>query len=88
MNTHFPGPCPVRRPLYCDDCGQEKMAEVRNGKLVISDRRHGQRHVAVLNLAELTWMLADGQPAPRGRTAQTQDSPAERNTKCRTSSRD
>ena len=34
--------------IYCDDCGQEKMAEIRNGKLVITDRRHGTRHIAVV----------------------------------------
>ena len=38
------------RSVYCDDCGQEKMAEVRDGKVVIVDRRHGRRHVAVIPL--------------------------------------
>ena len=36
--------------VYCDDCGREKMAEVRDGKIVIMDRRHGRRHVAVIPL--------------------------------------
>lgn len=36
--------------VYCDDCGREKMAEVRDGKVVIVDRRHGRRHVAVIPL--------------------------------------
>ena len=36
--------------VYCDDCGREKMAEIRNGKVVIMDRRHGRRHVAVIPL--------------------------------------
>ena len=36
--------------VYCDDCGREKMAEVRDGKVVIVDRRHGKRHVAVIPL--------------------------------------
>ena len=40
-------------PIYCDDCGREKLAEVRDGKLVIADRRHGQRHVAVIPLTHL-----------------------------------
>ena len=39
--------------IYCDDCGKEKMAELRDGKLVIIDRRHGQRHVAAIPLAGL-----------------------------------
>ena len=38
------------RSVYCDDCGREKMAEVRDGKVVIVDRRHGRRHVAVIPL--------------------------------------
>ena len=38
------------RSVYCDDCGLEKMAEVRDGKVVIVDRRHGRRHVAVIPL--------------------------------------
>ena len=37
--------------IYCDDCGREKMAEVRDGKIVIVDRRHGRRHVAVVALS-------------------------------------
>ena len=37
--------------VYCDDCGREKMAEVRDGKIVIVDRRHGRRHVAVIPLS-------------------------------------
>ncbi len=42
-----------RFAIYCDDCGREKLAEVRDGKLVIADRRHGQRHVAVIPLTHL-----------------------------------
>lgn len=45
--------------IYCDDCGREKMAELRDGKLIIADRRHGRRHVAVIPLAGLT------PPAPK-----------------------
>ena len=41
------------RSIYCDDCGREKMAEVRDGKIVIVDRRHGRRHVAVVAVGEL-----------------------------------
>ena len=40
--------------IYCDDCGKEKMAELRDGKLVIIDRRHGRRHVAAIPLSALT----------------------------------
>ena len=37
-----------REPIFCDDCGQEKMAELRDGKIVIVDRRHGRQHVAIV----------------------------------------
>ncbi len=37
-------------PIFCDDCGLEKMAEVRDGKLVIVDRRHGRQHVAIVEV--------------------------------------
>ncbi len=35
-------------PLYCDCCGKEKMAELRDGKLVILSRKHGRRHVLII----------------------------------------
>ncbi len=38
-----------KHSIYCDDCGREKMAEVRDGKIVIVDRRHGRRHVTIGN---------------------------------------
>ena len=40
-----------KRTIYCDDCGLEKMAEIRDGKLVIVDRRHGRQHVAVVDVS-------------------------------------
>lgn len=39
--------------IYCDDCGCEKLAEVKDGKLIIYDRRHGQKHFVVVSLKEL-----------------------------------
>ena len=44
----------TKRPkaIYCDDCGREKMAEIRDGKLVITDRRHGRLHVAVVDVSK------------------------------------
>ena len=39
--------------VYCDCCGSEKLAEIHGGKLVIRDRRHGQKHVAVIPIREL-----------------------------------
>ena len=62
----------MSHPLYCDDCGREKMAELRDGKLVITDRRHGRRHVAVIPLSELRSLLDASPPYPihRGRGRQ------------------
>ncbi len=36
--------------IYCDCHGTEKLAEIRNGKLIIYDKRHGERHFVVLSL--------------------------------------
>ena len=40
-------------PVMCDCCGKEKLAEIRDGKIVIYDTRHGQRHFVVLNIKDL-----------------------------------
>ena len=37
-------------PVFCDDCGQEKMAEIRDGKLFIVDRRHGRQHFVIVEV--------------------------------------
>ncbi len=40
-------------PIYCDCCPghrHEKLGEIRDGKLILMDRRHGVRHVAVVPL--------------------------------------
>ncbi len=51
MNTRgIPG---NTEPIFCDDCGQEKMAEIRDGKLVIVDRRHGRQHVAIVDVIKI-----------------------------------
>lgn len=42
-----------REPIFCDDCGQEKMAELRDGKIVIVDRRHGRQHVAIVDVIKI-----------------------------------
>ncbi len=42
-----------RREIFCDCCGREKLGEIRDGKLVIMDRRHGRKHIAVIALNEL-----------------------------------
>lgn len=40
-------------PIYCDCCGREKLAEIRDSKLVIFDTRHGQRHFATIEIEQL-----------------------------------
>ena len=42
-----------KEPIFCDDCGQEKMAEIRDGKIVIVDRRHGRQHVAIVDVIKI-----------------------------------
>ena len=51
MNTD--GNIESRGPIFCDDCGQEKMAEIRDGKLVIVDRRHGRQHIAIVDVIKI-----------------------------------
>ena len=53
--------------VYCDDCGREKMAEIRNGKIVIMDRRHGRRHVAVIPLRHRVGAASVGEERGRFR---------------------
>jgi hypothetical protein len=42
-----------RREIFCDCCGREKLGEIRGDKLVIMDRRHGRKHIAVIALSDL-----------------------------------
>ena len=43
--------------VYCDCCGTEKLAQVVGDNLVIKDRRHGTRHVAIIRLSDLLDIL-------------------------------
>lgn len=43
--------------IYCDCCGTEKLAEVVGDNLVIKDRRHGVKHVAVISIPALLDIL-------------------------------
>ena len=45
--------------VYCDCCDNQKMAEVRGGKVIIMDRRHGKKHIAVVSIAELSRLAAE-----------------------------
>ena len=39
--------------IYCDCCGTQKLAQVVGDNLVIKDRRHGEKHVAVIPISSL-----------------------------------
>ena len=43
--------------IYCDCCGTEKLAQVVGENLVIKDRRHGEKHVAVIPISDLLDIL-------------------------------
>ena len=43
--------------IYCDCCGTEKLAQVVGDNLVIKDRRHGTKHVAVIPISDLLDIL-------------------------------
>ena len=43
--------------VYCDCCGTEKLAQVVGDNLVIKDRRHGEKHVAVVPISALLDIL-------------------------------
>jgi len=43
--------------IYCDCCGTEKLAQVVGDNLVIKDRRHGEKHVAVIPISDLLDIL-------------------------------
>ena len=39
--------------IYCDCCGREKVAEIKEDKVIIKVRRHGDTHVAVIPVKEI-----------------------------------
>lgn len=43
--------------IKCDCCGNETLAEIRDNKIVIIDKRHGRRHIAILKLADILAMM-------------------------------
>ena len=43
--------------IKCDCCGTEKLAQVVGDNLVIKDRRHGEKHIAVVKIADLLDIL-------------------------------
>jgi len=45
--------------VKCDGCGKETLAEVFPDRLVVFDKRHGMRHVAVVPRCELLRVLGE-----------------------------
>ncbi len=45
--------CHHGQKIKCDCCGSETMAEIRDDKIIIMDRRHGKKHIAVLSLRDI-----------------------------------
>ena len=43
--------------IKCDCCGNETLAEIRDDKIVIIDKRHGRRHIAILKISDLISIL-------------------------------
>jgi len=39
--------------VYCDCCGLQVLAQIVGDKLVIKDRRHGEKHMVVIPIREL-----------------------------------
>jgi len=45
------------KKIKCICCGKEILAEIKDNKMVIMDRRHGKKHVVVLTLEEIIAMM-------------------------------
>ncbi len=45
--------CNHGQKVKCDCCGNETMAEIREDKIIIMDRRHGKKHFVVLTLRDI-----------------------------------
>ena len=53
------------REIFCDCCGREKLGEIRGDRLVIMDRRHGKKHIAVIALSDLQAVKKESAVPPR-----------------------
>lgn len=50
-NSHY------SQKIKCDCCGTETLAEIRDDKIIIIDKRHGRRHIAVLKISDLVSIM-------------------------------
>lgn len=49
----------LTKKLKCDCCGTETLAEIRENKLIIIDKRHGRKHMLVLTIEEILTAMED-----------------------------
>ena len=54
--------------VKCDGCGRETLAQVFADRVVVMDRRHGNRHIAVIPRCELLKIMG-ACLRPEGRTS-------------------
>lgn len=54
-------------PVYCDCCGTVKLAVVRDGKLIIIDKRNRQIHMVSCDLTIISSDVRLGMLSGRGR---------------------
>ncbi len=53
-----------REPIYCDCCGKEVMAwRLPDGRIIINDRRHGEKHTVSLDLLKEIENLTTASPS-------------------------
>ncbi len=45
------------KKIKCDCCGKETLAEIRDNKVIIVDKRHGRKHLVVLTLEEIVSIM-------------------------------
>lgn len=50
--------------VKCDCCGNETLAEIRDDKIVIIDKRHGRRHIAILKITDLIEIMQKASADP------------------------
>lgn len=52
--------------VKCDGCGKETLAQVFEDRLVVMDRRHGTKHIAVIPRCELLKIMGACLRTPSG----------------------
>jgi hypothetical protein len=50
--------------VKCSCCGKELLAEIRDDKMIIMDKRHGRRHLVVITLEDILSIMQQGLNLP------------------------